>query len=291
MSQFEGIWIPLVTPFRDGRLDLTAARRLASHLADSGIAGLIVCGTTGEPATLGEAEQIALLDAVIASVDGRCAVVMGVSGNDTGAVAGAARRFGEFAIAGLMVTAPYYVRPSQDGIRRHFEAVATATDKPIILYNIPYRTGVNIEVATVKALSANPQFVAIKESAGGNMPQLMALIEETPLSVWSGEDHLIFPCLCLGGRGAASAAAHIRPDLYVAMYRHVQRGELEAARALHYRLLPLIRLLFSEPNPGPVKAALALQGWIADELRLPMTPASAGCREPLRQALTALDQA
>lgn len=290
MSQFEGIWIPLVTPFRDGRLDLAAARRLASHLADSGIAGLIVCGTTGEPATLSEAEQIALLDAVIAAVGRRCAVAMGVSGNDTEAVAGAARRFGEFDVAGLMVPAPYYVRPSQAGIRRHFEVVAAATDKPIILYNIPYRTGVNIDVATVKALSANPQFVAIKESAGGNMSQLMELIHDTPLSVWSGEDHLIFSCLCLGGRGAAAAAAHIRPELYVALYQHIQRGELEAARTLHYQLLPLIRLLFSEPNPGPVKAALALQGWIADELRLPMTPASDGCREQLRQAIEVLDR-
>ena len=289
--QFEGLWIPMVTPFRNGEVDLPAAARLARHLVDAGVDGLIVCGTTGEPATQSDAEQASLLTCVLDAVGDRCPVVFGLAGYDTVSVAAAARRYSEFAIAGFLVSAPYYVRPSQEGIRQHFEAIAAATDKPILLYNIPYRTGVNIDVATCRALAANPQFVAIKESGNGNMNQLMDLIHDTPLSVLSGEDNLIFTVATLGGQGAISAAAHIRPDLYVAMLDHLRRGEIELAREIHYRLLPLIRLLFSEPNPAPVKAALAIQGLLQDELRLPMLPASEACRAQLREALAKLDAA
>ncbi|HSW12517.1 MAG TPA: 4-hydroxy-tetrahydrodipicolinate synthase [Solimonas sp.] len=291
MSVFEGIWIPLVTPFRQGAVDLKAADRLAAHLAGSGIAGLVVCGTTGEAATLSEAEQEQLLACVQQAVRGRCAVMMGIAGNDTAAVAAAARRYTALAPAGLLVAAPYYVRPSQEGIRRHFEAVAAAAPLPIVIYNIPYRTGVNIEPATCRALAANSQFVAIKESGGGNFNQLSDLLHETPLRVLSGEDHLIFSTVCLGGHGAIAAAAHLYPERYVRMVELLRRGELAAARAIHDGLLPLIRLLFAEPNPAPLKAALAAQGWIGEELRLPMTPVSEACREALRAMLRRMDAA
>jgi 4-hydroxy-tetrahydrodipicolinate synthase len=285
MTSFEGIWVPLVTPFRDGAVDHDAAHRLAAHYA-ARVHGLIVCGTTGEAATLSGEEQERLLETVTKAAGPRCPVAMGLAGNDTAAVAAAARQL-ETRAAAFLVTAPYYVRPSRDGIRRHFETVAGATRRPIILYNIPYRTGVNIDVATVRALAANPQFVAIKES-GGDLPQLMDLLRDTPLKVLCGEDHLILAACALGAHGAIAAAAHVRPDLFVAMYEQLRAGALPAARALHNRLLPVVRLLFSEPNPGPIKAALAAQGWIADELRLPMTPASAACRAQLQMALAVL---
>lgn len=290
MSQFEGIWVPLITPFRDGQVDPVAAARLAAHLAAEGVNGLIVCGTTGEAAALSQDEQSRLLGAVIQAVRGRCPVAMGLAGSNTAAVREAARRFDDFELAGLLVSAPSYVRPSQDGIRRHFDAIADATRLPIMIYNIPYRTGVNIELATVQALCDNPQFVAIKESGGGNMNQLMDLIAHTRLKVLSGEDHLIFVSACLGGHGAVAAAAHIRPDLYLRMLAQLRAGELAGARAIHLALRPVLRLLFSEPNPGPLKAALALQGWTSEELRLPMLPASAACRDSLREALAALDR-
>lgn len=286
MQSFEGIWLPLVTPFRKGMVDLAAAARLAAHYARRGVHGLVVCGTTGEAATLSDDEQLRLLAAVVEAA-GPCPVAMGISGSDTAAVAAAARRCGTLPVAALLVTAPGYVRPSQDGIRRHFEAVAAATDRPIMLYNIPYRTGVNIDVATVRALAANPQFVAIKES-GANLPQLMDLLRETPLRVLCGEDHLIFTAGALGAHGAVAAAAHVRPELFVALYGHLRAGRLAEARALHNRLLPVVRLLFAEPNPGPVKAALAAAGWIEDELRLPMTRASESCRAQLHAALAAV---
>lgn len=287
MPSFEGIWLPLITPFRDGSVDLSAAARLAAHYAGAGVYGLVVCGTTGEAATLSDDEQRQLLAAVIEAAGPRCPVAMGLSGNDTAAAAAAARRLDDYPLAALLVTAPYYVRPSQDGIRRHFEAIAAATRHPIILYNIPYRTGVNVDIDTVRALAANPQFVAIKES-GGNLAQLMDLLRETPLRVLSGEDHLIFTACALGAHGAIAAAAHVRPELFVRLFESLRGGRLAEARALHERLLPVVRLLFSEPNPGPIKAVLAAQGWIADELRLPMTPASAACRAQLAAALAAI---
>ena len=289
MNHFEGIWIPLVTPFRDGAVDTVAAVRLARHLAAQGVAGFVVCGTTGEDAALDESERIALLQAVVDAVGAHQPVVMGLAGSNTAKLAAQAARYACLGIAGLLLSAPAYVRPTQQGIRRHFETIAAAVPQtPMLIYNIPYRTGVNIDVATCRALAENPQFVAIKDSGGGNLNQTMDLLRETPLKLLCGEDASIFVSGCLGGHGAISAAAHILPGEYVRMDAHLRRGELPAARAIHERLLPLIRALFAEPNPAPLKAALAMQGHIEDGLRLPMLPASADCRAQLRQCMLQL---
>ncbi|MBV8656740.1 MAG: 4-hydroxy-tetrahydrodipicolinate synthase [Burkholderiales bacterium] len=284
MTQFEGIWVPMVTPFRNGALDLVAAARLAKYLWAGGIAGLVICGTTGEPATMTWQEQQQLLGAVAEAVPD-CPLLFGLSGNDTRAVAACAATLSHAPVAGLLVTAPYYTRPSQAGIQLHFEAVAAATPLPIVLYNIPYRTGVQIDLTTCRALAANDQFVAIKESGGGNLEQLRGLIETTPLKVLGGEDGLIFLSLCMGGHGAIAAAAHIRPDLYVAMHRRMAGGDLAGARAIDRMLQPLINLLFAEPNPAPVKYALATLGLLEDELRLPMLPISLALRERIQPVL------
>ncbi|RJG07408.1 4-hydroxy-tetrahydrodipicolinate synthase [Noviherbaspirillum cavernae] len=281
---FEGIWVPIVTPFRDGHIDLDAAQGLTTHLVDSGVHGLVVCGTTGEAATLDDGEQADMLAAVLEAAGRRCPVAIGIGGSDTRAVARQAARYNRAPLAGLLISAPSYVRPSQQGILHHFRAIAEVTDKPIALYNIPARTGVNIDAATALSLSADPRFAAIKE-CGGNMPQLAALINHTPLKVLCGDDALILVTLCLGGHGAITAAAHIRPDLFVRLFDLVRSNRIGQARTLFKAMLPLIQLLFSEPNPGPVKAALAMQGWIGDELRLPMTPMSADGKKALAIAL------
>lgn len=277
-NRLTGIWIPLITPFRDGRVDLPALQRLAEHYVSAGIQGLIVGGTTGEPATLSVVEQETTLDAVLETAAGRCPVIAGLSGNDTQALLERLPVLERRPIAGLLSVAPYYTRPAQAGLIAHFGALAEATALPIVLYNIPYRTGVNLELATVQALSAHPNIVGIKES-GGNMSQLMDLIEHTRLSVLSGEDHLIFTTLALGGHGAISAAAHLLPERFVRLFAATQNGDWETARKLARQLRPLVQALFSEPNPGPIKAVLAREGRIAEELRLPMTPVSAACRE------------
>jgi 4-hydroxy-tetrahydrodipicolinate synthase len=285
MQAFTGLWLPLITPFRDNRLDIAALENLTDMAANAGCSGLVLCGTTGEPATLSDREKRELLAAVQSANAGRLSLVMGLSGISTAEVAQEARLWSETGVDGVLLTPPYYVRPSQEGIRLHFEQVARGTPLPIVIYNIPYRTGVNIEIDTLRRLAENPQFAAIKESGGGNLDQLTGLINQTPLQVLTGEDHLVYINACLGGHGAISAAAHIRPDLYVRTLALVEQGRLAEARTAFMPLLPLIRALFAEPNPGPVKAALALQGLICEELRLPMTPVSATCRAQLRMLL------
>jgi 4-hydroxy-tetrahydrodipicolinate synthase len=273
MSPFEGIWIPLVTPFRNGAIDLDAAQRLAVDYADSGVHGLIVCGTTGEAATLSEEEQAMLLCAIEEAVAPRCPVVFGIGGNDTRAVAAKVASFNQYEAAGYLISAPAYVRPSQLGITRHFQEIARVTDTPIIIYNVPSRTGVDIELSSVITLAAESGFVAIKQ-CGGAIARIGDLVNHTDLKVLCGDDDLMFASLCVGGHGAMTASAHIRPDLYVSMFNLIRNGEIAQARIVFNTLLPLIKLMFSEPNPAPVKAALALQGRIHDELRLPMTSMS-----------------
>jgi 4-hydroxy-tetrahydrodipicolinate synthase len=284
---FHGIWVPMVTPFRHGEVDLDAARLLARDLATSGAHGIVLCGTTGEAATLSDVEQQSLLQAVLRETGPHLPLVMGVGGNDTRALARKIEAWNDQPLAGLLISPPAYVRPSQHGIVQHFRALAAATDHSIILYNIPARSGVNIEPATVLELSGDSHFVAIKESAG-DVRQLTALLLDTGIDVLCGDDTLLLATLCLGGHGAISAAAHIRPDLYAQLYHLVQHGRIAEARILFRALLPMITLLFSEPNPGPLKAALALQGKIGNELRLPMTPMSTAGTAQLAQALERL---
>lgn len=284
MPSFKGIWIPMVTPFRAGVVDFDVAQRLAVHLVDQGVDGLVVCGTTGEAALLDDEEQITLLSAVQEAVGLRCPVVMGLSGCDTRVMTKKVTCFDQAGATGFLISPPSYIRPSQQGLILHFQALAEATERPIILYDIPARTGVELELSTVLTLAANPQFVAIKK-CGGHSVHVTELINQTSLNVLSGDDASLFTTLCLGGQGAISAAAHIRPDLFIQVFKLVQVGQIEQARAVFNALLPLIKLLFSEPNPSPVKAALALQGHIQEELRLPMLPMSTEGKDKLRAVL------
>jgi 4-hydroxy-tetrahydrodipicolinate synthase len=264
-------------------------QNLADGLIANGAHGLVVCGTTGEASQLDIAEQGAALAAVLEVAHKRCPVLMGIGGSDTFAAAAKALQFDDTALAGYLVSTPAYVRPSQEGLVRHFEAIAEATAQPIVLYNVPARTGVNLELATARRLAVDPQFVGIKE-AGGNLQQMTELVRRTPLSVLCGDDALLFAALCGGGHGAISAAAHIRVDLFVRLYDLVRAQRLAEARDLFDQLLPIIRLLFSEPNPAPLKAALSMQGRLGDELRLPMTPASTECKLGMAAALEELDR-
>ena len=287
MTKFSGIWVPLVTPFDGGDVDYMAAQRLAMHLSDHGVQGLIVGGTTGESTSLNHTEKTRLLEAVLDAVHGHCPVLMGLSGSSTREVTIDARSFTNSGIAGYLLSAPAYVRPSQEGILAHFQHVAKATDLPIVIYNIPARTGVNMEVSTIAALCASDQFVAVKECSG--LTQMETLISHASVPILCGEDALMLSALAHGGTGAIAASAHLYPELFVAMVNHAQDGDFEAARTIFHKLQPLIQILFSEPNPAPVKAALAMQGWIKDELRLPMLPASEACKARLRNVLDHLD--
>ena len=296
MSIFSGIWVPLITPFADGEVDHAALRALVRRYADAGIAGLVALGTTGEPAALDAAEQDAVLATIldearaaahsahsIHSADARALpVLVGVSGNHTASMRERIEQLNALPIAGVLMAAPYYIRPSQAGIVGHFMALADASDKPVVLYDIPYRTGVRLELDTLLTLAAHPRIQAVKDCAG-SLDTTLALIRDGRLQVLTGEDINIFNTLCLGGSGAIAASAHLRPERFVALYRALSAGRLDEGRRIFHELAPLIQALFAEPNPAPVKALLAAQGLIRDELRMPMTRAGDALVARLRE--------
>lgn len=287
MSIFEGIWVPLVTPFHQGDVNFDQAQQLAVLYRDAGVHGLVVCGTTGEAATLSEKEQEQLLMEGLEAVGDTCPVLMGISGSDTRHLAEKVKRYKQANLKGFLVSAPTYVKPSQEGIFQHFNAIALATERAIVMYNIPSRTGVNIDLNTVLRVRKHTNVVAIKECSG-SLNHMADLINLSDLQVLCGDDAMLFHSLCLGGHGAISAAAHIRPDLFVHLYDLCRKGEIAAARTLFHQLLPMIQMLFSEPNPAPVKAALAMSGLIREELRLPMTPMSRQGKAKLSEILLTL---
>lgn len=285
MQDFSGVWVPLVTPFihdadsRRRQIDFPALQALAQRMVDAGIAGLVVCGSTGEAAALNDAEQLAVLDAVIAATPS-CPVVMGLAGSNMEAVQAQQQAAQQRAIAGLLVSPPSYIRPSQTGIIAYFTALADAATVPLILYTIPYRTGIAMEIDTIRTLAAHPRITAIKD-CGGDSALTMQLITDGTLQVLAGEDSQIFSTLCFGGAGIIAASAHIRPDLFVRLHQLIRNEKLSEARRLYHRLLPLIALLFEEANPAPVKALLAAQGVLRDALRPPLQTASKGLLERL----------
>lgn len=286
MSNFQGIWVALVTPFRNGEIDFASLDRLLSKLLDDGVAGFVVCGTTGETAALSQSEQLAVLDAVLQRVPAE-RVIMGLAGNQLNALLDLQREIQRRPLAGLLVPAPYYIRPSQAGLEHFFATLADAAEVPLVLYDIPYRTGIRIERDTLRRIVSHPNIQAIKDCAG-DAETTMTLIAEGQVQVLAGEDTQIFNTLCLGGAGAISASAHIRADLYVRMQQCVAGGDLQGARQLHYQLLPWMQAAFSEANPTAIKAALVLEGLIGEETRAPLLPCTAATLEHLKQVLAGL---
>ncbi|MFF7394904.1 4-hydroxy-tetrahydrodipicolinate synthase [Achromobacter sp. NPDC008082] len=287
-SLFQGVWVPLVTPFSGGAVDGGALRRLVRHYAAAGVDGLVVCGSTGEAASLDDAEQLAVLDAVLTEA-GRLPVIMGLAGNHQGHVLQRLSAFGTRPLAGILAPAPYYVRAGQEGAAAYFRCLADASRFPLVLYDIPYRTGTTLETSTLLSLAAHPNIAAIKD-CGGSLEKTLALIADGQMNVLAGEDLQSLSVLCLGGTGMIAAAAHIRPDLFVAMHQAVRAQQLDLARRLFQALVPVIRLAFEEPNPGPLKAQLGRQGLLSEELRMPMPVASAALAARLDAAVAGLNR-
>lgn len=286
MSSFQGIWVPIVTPFHNGAIDFAALRRLSAHLLESGVAGLVVCGTTGEAAALDKDEQLAVLDAVLGQAPaGR--VIMGLAGNNLKSLLSLKTEILKRPVAALLVPAPYYIRPSQAALESFFHSVADASSVPLIVYDIPYRTGVNLDKDTLLNIVRHPRIAAVKD-CGGNLDKTLALLASGAVEVLCGEDLQLFSALCLGASGAIAAAAHIRPELFVQLQRQVRDQQLDAARTTFRQLVPLIQALFAEPNPAPVKALLAHQGLIEPHLRAPMQDCSAATAVHLQNLLADL---
>ena len=282
---FSGVWIPIVTPFRAGRVDHDALAALVKRLAADGVAGFVVCATTGEAPLLTDVERVEVLGTIKAATT--LPLVMGASGTTAGEVLRRADAAMAHAPDAFMVTAPAYLRPSQDALRAFFTTIADALPAPLVLYDIPARTGVRIELDTLLALAAHPNIVGLKD-CGGRVAQTEAVIADGRLQVLSGNDDEWFSTRCLGGAGAIAATAHIRTDLFVAFDRALARGDLAAGRTLWRQLKPLAVGMFAEPSPGPLKALLAAQGECANELRAPLTTASPDLQAHLLALVAAL---
>ncbi|MDB5835371.1 MAG: dapA [Caballeronia sp.] len=283
MSIFSGIWIPLVTPFENGRVDHDALRSLVRSYIEAKVAGFVALGTTGEPSSLDYGEQAEVLTTILDEA-AHLPVVVGLAGNNAVELRERALRLNELPIAGLLVPAPYYVRPSQAGLIGHFTTLADTSAVPLLVYDIPYRTGVRLDLATLLTLAGHPNIHAIKDCAG-SLETTLALILDGRLSVLAGEDLNMFSTLCLGGHGAIAASAHVRAAEFVAVYNDIKAGSIDKGRAQFHRLAPLIQALVSEPNPAPVKCALDVMGMIRQELRAPMTPATDRLRVQLEALL------
>jgi len=284
---FEGVSVAVVTPFRDGAVDEDGLRRVIRHLLDQGVAGVVATGSTGETPTLSLEERRRVWAITVEETRGKAFAVAGTGTNSTRESIEITRLAAEAGVDGCMVVAPYYNKPTQDGIARHVRAVADAVDVPLIVYNVPSRTGVNILPGTLVDLAGHERVAAVKE-ASGSVDQATEILARCPLTVLSGDDSLTLPMVAAGARGVVSVAGHVVGKEMTAMLAAHRAGEVEKAAAIHRRLFPLIKVLFREPNPAPVKAALAELGLIRNELRSPLFPVGEATRDALRRELGAL---
>jgi 4-hydroxy-tetrahydrodipicolinate synthase len=284
-----GTLTALVTPMnRDGSVDMGALDALVDAQLDAGIEGLVPCGTTGEAVTLTAAEREAVVKRVVARTAGRVPVVAGAGANSTAVTIEAVKRARDTGATASLVVTPYYNKPTPEGLFRHYAAVAEAVDFPMVLYNVPGRTGCDLKPATAGRLGQFPSIIGIKE-ATGDLDRVAAIRKLVPAGfvLLSGDDGTSCPFVLLGGDGVISVSSHIAAREMVTMIRAALAGEVEAARREHHRLRELFVALFLEANPIPVKAALAMQGRVQEVYRLPMCEMSAEPKEKLRQVLRA----
>ncbi len=290
-NQFQGSYVALVTPFTDsGELDESTLVRLANRQIEAGIDGLVPCGTTGESVTLDDNEYQRVMRLTIEASAGRVPVICGAGGNNTRKVIHMAQTAQHLGADAILSVSPSYNKPTQEGIYAHYAAIAAATDIPIILYNVPGRTGSNISAETTLRLADIPNIVAIKE-ASGNLGQVMEILRRRPqgFSVLSGDDALTLPMLAAGADGVISVIANQIPDEWSRLVHFALRGDFQSARELHYKYLQLMNLNFVEANPVPVKTTMAMMGLLSERVRLPLCEISAANRERLRTELIALD--
>jgi len=286
---FEGSGVALVTPFKNGKIDEAALVSLIEEQIAAGTHFLVPCGTTGESATLSHAEHDQVIRLTVQAANKRVLVLAGAGSNSTEEAVRLTREAKKSNADGTLHICPYYNKPTQEGLFKHFEAVAGASDFPMVLYNIPGRTGVNMSPATVARLAKIESIVGIKE-ASASLTQVSDIIQSCreDFAVLSGEDALTFPMLALGAKGAISVTANIMPRQCADMMNAAFSNDWARARKLHYELAELNRVLFIETNPVPVKTALSLMKKIGNELRLPLVPLAPASLEELKKVLSSL---
>lgn len=286
--KLKGIWLPIITPMKGDKIDYVSYERLINHYVDKGIEGFIPLGTTGEVPTLTEYEFEEMIEKTVEFNSNRLPIYAGIGGNYTAKVIERCKIAERYPIQGMLSVCPYYNKPSQEGIYQHFNAIASETNLNIIIYNIPYRTGVNIENKTIYRLAEIGNIVGIKDSCG-DMKQTLALLMNRPdhFSILTGEDAFFFSTLALGGDGGILASSHIQTEKFVDIYHKMKTNNMDSALETWKKLCPIIPLLFKEPNPAPIKYLLEKEGLIASsELRLPLTKVSASLAEELDLAMS-----
>jgi 4-hydroxy-tetrahydrodipicolinate synthase len=290
-TPFTGVGTALVTPFTTtGILDEDGVRRLARRQIEEGIHFLVPCGTTGESPTLEPDERTRVVQICVEEARGKVPVLAGAGGYDTREVIHAARAMERAGANGLLSVTPYYNKPTPDGLIQHYTAIADSTPLPIIVYNVPGRTGCNVDPATLAKLAQIPNIIGVKE-ASGNIQQMCEVCRAVPAEfiVLSGDDAVTLPLMAVGGRGVISVVSNEVPREMAHMVEAAERGDFAAARKIHARLLPLMLVNFVESNPIPVKAAMAAMGLVDESYRLPMVPPRAEARAKIVQVLTDLD--
>ena len=283
MTEISGIWLPVITPFVDGAVDFVSYERMLEHYLGKGVTGIFPLGTTGESPTIDDDEMEAIVDRTVTVVAGRVPVFVGISGNATAKVVKTIKRLERYAFPGIVSVCPYYNRPGQDGLYEHFARIAEATDRRIVIYNIPYRTGVNLANDTLLRLAERPNIVGVKDSSG-NLAQSLDLLRQRPkgFSIMTGEDASFYTMLAHGVDGGILAASHLKTELFVAVYERMAANDHHAARAIWSGLETLVPLLFKEANPMPIKYCLWRQGMIrSPECRLPLTSISRALADEL----------
>jgi 4-hydroxy-tetrahydrodipicolinate synthase len=285
-----GCGTALVTPFRkDGSVDEAALRRLVQFQLREGIDLLVPCGTTGEAPTLEHGEYLGVIRVVVEEAAGRVPIIAGVGGNNTKKVSDLAREVESLSVQGILSVAPYYNKPTQEGLYQHFKAIAESTSLSVILYNVPGRTSSNLEPATVGRLSKIPNIIGIKEASGSIVQQMEVLNAVEPgFRVLSGDDAFTFPLMALGGKGVICTTSNQIPAQMCRLTHLMLEGKIDEARKLHFQLLPLMQANFIETNPIPVKAGLAMMGMIEEVYRLPLVPMRPENRARLEKVMATL---
>jgi 4-hydroxy-tetrahydrodipicolinate synthase len=288
MARLEGSMVAVVTPMRDGAPDLRALRDLVEWHVSEGTDGIVPCGTTGEGATLTASERADVVRAVVEQVRGRILVIAGAGSNATHEAIESVRMAKELRADAALVVTPYYNKPTPEGLYQHYAAIAGATSLPIIVYNVPGRTGVNVDPATLARLATIPRVVGVKE-ASGNVTQMAEICRLLPSDfiVLSGDDALTLPLMAIGGRGIISVASNEVPAEMVQLVEAAERGDFATARRWHDKLLPLMQVNFVEANPVPVKFAMAAMGLCELTYRLPMVPPRPASQEKILDVLKA----
>lgn len=283
---FKGAIVAIVTPFKNGKVDEEALRGLIEFQIKKGTDAIVPCGTTGESPVLSHEEHDRVIEITVEAVRKRVPVIAGTGSNSTAEAVRLTKHAHEVGADGALVVCPYYNRPTQEGLYQHYKKLAEAAPIPIIVYNIQSRTGVNMSTDTLARLAKIKNIVGVKE-ASGSLRQMADVIAACPkdFTVLSGDDFFTYPLMCLGGHGVISVVSNVAPGEVAKMVDAFNAGDMKKARAMHYKMMPLVDAMFVETNPAPVKTALALMGKIQDEIRLPLVGISDASREKVRKAL------